>query len=340
MTVTDFGQTEVVSGFPAMVRLDPELVDYDLIRSADGRDLAFFPDPWSEGDAPLPHTISVWNPGGTSIVWVRLPPVLPGETSFWMYYGSDTFSIEDAGSDVWDSGYVLVMHYEGDDGFAVDAGPFGNDGYAADELPASYSAPESTPGLVGDAAQFRENRDAIVVPPSTSLATMNPRTVSMLVRLDELTDTRRIIGKSEWFLSLSPNSGGRFQTRTQFNDDGDGNDVFGQWDSAPPIGDWFHLTLSWGGRRAGSSVSLWIDGVPIGIRSGTGDGVNDQDDDGAESLIIGNGEAVGTLDERAIRGALDELRISRTARSAAWIRAEYLSATNQLLTFGTPELVE
>jgi hypothetical protein len=40
-----------------------------------------------------------------------------------------------------------------------------------------------------------------------------------------------------------------------------------------------------------------------------------------------------------LNSAADEIRISKVARSAGWIKAQYLSMTDQYVTFGTEDIV-
>lgn len=339
ITVQDFGNTALLSDFPVMVRLDGEVLDYQLLRTVDGGDIGFYEDPWSESSVPLPHTVSLWNSNGISVFWVQIPTLLPGTKTIHLYYGSDENRVDDVGSRVWENGYVLVMHFDDADDPFVDNSPFGNDGVGGDSWPGAYSSPTIDAGSVGFAARFLRDEDAVIVPASQSLATMNPRYLSMLLRYDAPGTGRRIIGKSEWFLSTTDSSGGRFQSRTQFNDDGDGNDVFREWGDIPDPGSWRHVGLYWSGALTGTSLQLRIDNAAASVINGD-NALNTQDDDSMESLVIGNGEDVGSLASRSFPGSIDELRISRTPRSESWLTAEYLSVTDQLLVIGVPEAFE
>src|SRR5690606_21048134 len=94
-----------LEGFPLMVRLDPDRIEYDELRP-DAGDLLFT----DAAGAALPHEIETWNPGGESIVWVRVPALEEGaSTSIWMYYGSDTATGMEDEEAVWTS-YRAVYH--------------------------------------------------------------------------------------------------------------------------------------------------------------------------------------------------------------------------------------
>lgn len=58
---------------------------------------------------PVPFEVETWNADGTSVVWVRLPEVTSGATTFWAYYGTD--ERENDPTEVWAEDYALVEHF-------------------------------------------------------------------------------------------------------------------------------------------------------------------------------------------------------------------------------------
>lgn len=71
--------------------------------------LAFF----SDAGVPLSHEVETWNPGGDSVVWVKLPDLAPQSASVvWAYFGG-AGTANDA-TRVWSEGYSLVEHFAGD----------------------------------------------------------------------------------------------------------------------------------------------------------------------------------------------------------------------------------
>ncbi|GGD72410.1 hypothetical protein GCM10007269_14440 [Microbacterium murale] len=58
---------------------------------------------------PVPFEVESWNPDGTSVVWVRLPEVASGATTFWAYYGTEQH--ENDPTAVWAEDYSLVEHF-------------------------------------------------------------------------------------------------------------------------------------------------------------------------------------------------------------------------------------
>lgn len=97
--------TEITEGLPTLVRLSEETVEgfrYDDFKRDDGADLVFV-----AGGLRLPHEVDTWNPGGESLVWVRLPSTAQG-TSFTMCYGRAE-PPTDMSAAVWE-GYAGVWH--------------------------------------------------------------------------------------------------------------------------------------------------------------------------------------------------------------------------------------
>ncbi|MCT2581834.1 metallophosphoesterase [Actinophytocola gossypii] len=64
-----------------------------------------------ENGAPLSHEVETWRPGGTSVLWVKLP-ALPARsaTTVWAYFGGGDDTNDPA--DVWSDGYALVEHLD------------------------------------------------------------------------------------------------------------------------------------------------------------------------------------------------------------------------------------
>ena len=98
---------ETLSGFPVLVRLSTAISGFSYADiAANGADIAFGMDDGSVL-TPYPFEIDVWNPSGTSLVWVRVPS-LAAATSFNLYYGNGG-SVANTPSAVW-TDYAGVWH--------------------------------------------------------------------------------------------------------------------------------------------------------------------------------------------------------------------------------------
>lgn len=86
-------------GYQVRVVLTPDSFSYDKAR-ADGGDLRFTD---SDGATQLPYWIERWEPGGTSVVWVRVPEVPPlGEKVIYLYYGNPGAAGQGSGEEVFE----------------------------------------------------------------------------------------------------------------------------------------------------------------------------------------------------------------------------------------------
>lgn len=92
------------------IRLD-ETFEHDCA-SPEGIDLRVVD---ASGEAPvvLAHEIDEWEPGTGALLWVRLPSLLPGDRSLWIYYGNE--AAEALEPEVWPTDlYAAVLHFGGD----------------------------------------------------------------------------------------------------------------------------------------------------------------------------------------------------------------------------------
>ncbi len=112
--VTGYAGAETLANFPVLVRLaagNPKGFSYDEA-GVGGSGIRF-----ADKDGNLiPHEIDVWNPEGTSFVWVKIPELKAAteteKTTFTMYYkaAADASLPEVASQDVWNSSYSMVYH--------------------------------------------------------------------------------------------------------------------------------------------------------------------------------------------------------------------------------------
>ncbi|MEM7395076.1 MAG: LamG-like jellyroll fold domain-containing protein, partial [Verrucomicrobiota bacterium] len=77
-----------LTNVPVLIPLSTNIpgFDYADFRSLTGGDLRFFDPGYSNG---LFHQIETWNPGGTSLVWVRVPELVDSNTCIFAWYGHD-----------------------------------------------------------------------------------------------------------------------------------------------------------------------------------------------------------------------------------------------------------
>jgi len=88
---------------------------------------------------------------------------------------------------------------------------------------------------------------------------------------------------------------------------------------------WTHVAFSW--NSADATLRFYGDGQSRGSASKDGDTIKNS----SQVVCIAN---VDTVNDRYFNGIIDEVRISNTTRSPAWVKASYESGRDDLLDFG------
>ena len=183
LTLDNATGAEALVDFPVLVRLDPSRIDY-AVMAPDGSDLRFVD---ADNTTLLDHEIEVWNPGGESIVWVRVPEIDAASAGdfVWMYYGSPAAADVQNPAGVWQNGYEGVWHLV--DG--SDATVHGNDGV--------INGPVAVSGQVGGALDFDGADDYVEVPHDPSLAVTDSLMIEAWIRVadPDVGDAQRIVSK-------------------------------------------------------------------------------------------------------------------------------------------------
>jgi hypothetical protein len=311
---------EPLTNFPVYVSLDDGRFDFDVAAS-EGRDIRFV-----VGDEVLPHELVIWQPGGATELWVRLP-TLAEDASLFLYYGNPDAPSVDAPAEVWSEGYFAVLHLLDE----------------SDSLGALALAPfdvEPAPGLVGHALQFdgigsylQDGQD-----PPAPFAVGGTLTVSFHAfgwgqgGFGRLVDTSDINTTVNGYSMAIGEQGDGGAEAVRFGRGYSSNR--GTWFSADgSVGLDTWIVASVAHRDVGGEMpGMWIDGAPSAPTT-------TQVPDGAPvasplPLTVG---ALATAGSRWFDGLIDEIHIAEVVRSDAWIHAEYLSLHDQLLVFGPAE---
>ena len=108
VTFSGYAGSTTLTDFPVLVRLSASRNKFDYAAcAANGADLRF-----ADADGNLlSHEIDTWDPTGESLVWVKVPS-LTSETVVTAYYGCANPPAVDP-TDVWSNGYVGVWHLNG-----------------------------------------------------------------------------------------------------------------------------------------------------------------------------------------------------------------------------------
>ncbi len=329
ITVDRTGIGEDLTNFPVLVRLDAQRIDY-AAEGTGGASLRFVADDQS---TLLVHEVEAWDAGGSSYVWVRWPAIhAEGSTAapdrIWMYFDGPATGAPPV-SQVWSAGYEAVWHLgerpQGAPGEVQDSSGHLRDGTTLGGM----TAAASVPGRVGAGLQFDGLDDLIDFGPIDAGA-WDAITLEAQVRWTGsfghvLSEASGVL-PSDHVFSLEVSSGTTATSRLSSAGVG-ASDAEASGGSITP-GTWHYLASSW--SAAGGTLSIYLDGVEVASALLGGDQVESS----TVSAVLGN---VDIADARHLEGTIDEVRISRVARSSDWFEAQARSMSDALLLFGPPQ---
>ena len=286
---------EVVHDFPVLIRLRADSFDFSQARSG-GEDLRFA----TTDGSPLAYQIEDWSPDrGEASVWVRVP-VIKGDATqeIRVFWGRDEVAGESSGRAVFNesNGYLSVWHL----GAGVD-----------DEVGTVASTDAGTTavaGVIGAARHLAGGKgvfggEAIAGYPvgagsHSSEAWFRPETPNVTVMAWGNEEGQ---GK----VMMNFRSPPHVAMECYFS----GADVKGR--SRVPVGDWVHVMHTY---EKGNS-RLYVNGVLDGVSEGPSAPLKIRE---PARLWLG-----GWYHNYTFVGDLDEVRVSKVVRSAAWVRLQY-----------------
>jgi hypothetical protein len=264
--------------------------------------------------------------------WAKAPSVASGATTeLYIYYDSsqadNTTYVGDTGDtpaqSVWDSNFKLVMHMAQDpNGDVADAIKDSTSNVNHGTPGGSMTSADLVDGKVGKGINFDGSNDYLTKAAASDFD-LTTFTIEEIVNLTDngVSNTLFAYGSSSTTINYR-----LFRHRFQI---GYGS---GSYESIDPT-----VPAAYGANVA---VSLTKDGNSIihyknGVTNGSGNLVNSQRT-GIRSVYIGKTEW-GATDYYFVDGIIDEVRISNTVRSAAWIKATYYSNWDGLILYGDIE---
>jgi Concanavalin A-like lectin/glucanases superfamily/Domain of unknown function (DUF2341)/Carbohydrate esterase, sialic acid-specific acetylesterase len=300
----DLPESAVVENFPLLVRLNQDSFDFQQAQP-NGEDLRFST---SNGE-PLAFQIEEWDSAkGVASIWVRVPRIQGNSRQeVKIYWGHPAAKSESSGKAVFNesNGYVSVWHMN--DVVQDDVGT----------LPSVDNGTTIVAGMIGKGRNLPGERgvfggDKIRNYPSGSSSHSS----------------------EAWFRAVRPNTtilgwgnegGGRgSKVRMQLRSpphvhiDSDFSDVNGEGDL--PLGEWIHVIHTYDRDDGRIYINGNLDGAAkprLNIKS-------------PSRLWIG-----GWYDNYDFVGDIDEVRISRVARSAFWIKLQYENQKHHQTVVGT-----
>jgi biopolymer transport protein ExbB len=284
---------------PVLVRLSLANFAYFNDTKADGSDFRLVA---GDDKTPLKFHFEKYDPQSQiALLWVRVPQITGGSKSdkIYAYYGNpDAPSAADAAG-TYDAQQVLVLSFGESAGLPLDATAYKNN-------PSASTALLTPASLIAGGAKFA-GKESITVPATASLRLLPNQglTASAWLRIEQpqqaavlaLTDGAKFIE-----LDLD---GSKLVVRAAMGSPT--VSVAGASDLS--LSQWHHVAFT----AASGKLTLYVDGLPAGSAPVTLQEVGG-------SLTVG--AAGGT---KFLTGDIDEVQVSKAARSADWIKASALS---------------
>lgn len=309
----DNSQQGRLQNFPVMVRINASRVDYAQLQ-ADGDDVRFVD---ADNATLLDHEVEKWADNSEGIYWVRVPQIDALSTSdhIWLYYGNPATSSAAHTAGVWDGDFRAVWHLNGNAISSVAGPPTGvfSGGWAA--------------GVAGNGKNFNGSSESVRFNQSPSvLGSLSALTVSAWIKptalftsyagiLSTRNGTEADYANGNWVFYLNRDKVG-FESASVAWPPGNGERL-----DTPLAGHLVALTLD----PATSRARWYVDGREVYNLSHTIPVYADQD-----NVVIGARYYSGGLTDW-FRGVIDETRVSAVPRTADWLRAEYLAATDAFI---------
>jgi hypothetical protein len=319
LTFNNSAQAENLIDFPVLVVLNSSRINYGQTQDA-GQDLRFYD---ADGVTQLAHEIEKWDEAGTSYVWVKVPQIDASSTTdhIWMYYGNATATDGQNKTAVWDGSFKMVHHLK------ETAGPHRDStSNAKDSTVISVATQGSASGNINGADAFTgasgHNIDVDDASNALGMSSTDSITVEAWVKTSASGSYQFVVNKktgtSDWQLHVNDT----------------GKPDFWLWDGTNQAraygatvvnnNNWHYLVARW--TDSSSEARIFIDGAS----SASGTNASFSGVSNTNPLVIGEeGDANRGYN---FTGTIDEVRYSKTARSNAWISAQYKSMTDTFIT--------
>ena len=306
----------VLSGFPVLVKLSTAIsgFSYADFERTGGDDLRFTD---AAGNL-IPHEIDTWNSNGVSTVWVKVPS-LTSATTITAHYGCALPVAVDS-SEVWDDDYVGVWHL-GESGLPLRESSKTSTGFTKQN---GSGIQYASSGIVGGSIDFGAsgNSRMVTAQDCDALDGFTNCTVEAWTYQTSHT-TAAILSKrysnSKNLSYFLYDNGSKTQFNVANTDSTSGNSA----QITPTLNQWTHQAYTF----SAGTIRGYQDGAKVGSdKTVSFSTINASDG----YLHLGNFNRSGAwnADTRNFPGKIDEVRISKVARSADWIQATHDTIAN------------
>jgi len=289
-----------LQNFPILV----DITDSNLINDAwpDGNDIVFT----DSNNTKLDYEMELYdNNTGHLVAWVKVPLLSSAaDTKLYMYYGYLSAIDQQNPSAVWDSNFAMVQHLEEKSTQRLDSTINHNDGTA-------YNGVGKTTGKMDGADYFDGINDYVQVANSQSLNPSSALTIELWMNLSLTGDYINLVNKGtygQYYLRLGPDEG-RIYWYVKFSD-GTVKSIEGNIGWARNKWHYIVATID----TSTQTISVYLDGIQK---------LTSTIPSGKSIIATTSPLLISDISQRRVKGLIDEIRISNTARSAAWIQTSY-----------------
>ena len=300
---------------PVLIRLHSGNFSYFLDLKQDGGDLRFID---ADDKTPLKYTIEKFDPiNEMALIWVNVPRVngASNTNSIWMYYGNQSAPNGEDTAGTYDAPQSLVLHFNDKDKIPHDVTAYKNN-------PTQSTAEYFDSSIIGSGVQFKKGSlIKLPVSPSLDIDPQKGWTFSAWVKMSAPENNAYLLqqldGRNKFAIMLDRDSvvveGNHFKT---------------QKISSLTVDSWHHLSVVIGSGQ----VVVYVDGIEQGKKALSSFAPI------AGTAVIGSEVNGG----HAFNGAMDEVKLANTARSADYIalEAKAEAAQSKLVTLGADEQKE
>ncbi|MFH1100655.1 MAG: DUF2341 domain-containing protein [Methanobacteriota archaeon] len=308
-----------LTDFPIIVNItSPDFITH---AQTDGDDFVFIS---GDNTTKYDHEIeSYTSTTGKLIAWVKIPSLSStSDTNIYVYYGNPTCNNQQNVAATWSNGFIMVHHMTGG---------------SYTELKDSTSNHWDITSAVGDPLYNQDGKIGSCVklyPPYITdylkvgdfrLPADSTYTASAWVDIDLGLSSRYIFsGDSNHVISMDSDTTGKFRTYADTDTDFAYcySTTRANWDT------WYHVCARV--DSVNKQLALFINGTNEATDTFTGAVVPEN---------IGLNIGANRTEANCMYGRIDEIRISNTARSDAWIKTEYamMASSNTFLSTGVEQ---
>jgi len=297
----------------------------------DGDDILFMDD---TGEAnQLYHEIEYFDRSSSELIaWVNIPSISSSaDTIFYMYYGNPNSVNQQLPEKVWDNNFVAVYHMDGNDYTDIDDSVSNNH----DVVGVQGNPVYKQTGKVGFCVDFYD--DSLNVADSNDLSFTDgsgndkPMTLETWVKCDDNTiigETNPILSKYEhnnieWYFLKYPDGTDRGQLYIIQDSNGAGINRLTETGLNVGNSGWNYFSAVYNGDETGYGISFILDGNYEAGDQFTNPHYNGMENTNAQLRIGAYYTDSGGGAWYYWHGLIDEVRISKIARTTDWLKTSY-----------------